>query len=123
VTPTRIADSRTCLQIPAAVAAGQTVALQVTGRCGVPGSGVAAVALTVTAVAPRCTGYVTVSPAGVLRQPISSLTFPSGVTVAKTVTVPVGANGSIDLFNGSAGEVHLVVDLAGYTASAGQLGL
>jgi len=122
VTPTRIADSRTCLQMPAAVAAGQTVALQVTGRCGVPGSGVAAVVLTVTVVAPQCSGYITVSPAGVLRQPISDLTFPSGVTIAKTVTVPVGANGRIDLFNGSAGEVHLVVDLTGYTASVEQRG-
>ena len=120
VTPTRIADSRTGLQIPAAVAAGQTLALQVTGRCGVPVSGVAAVVLTVTVVGPQSTGYVSMSAAASFVQP-KSLTFRSGVTVAKTVTVTVGVIGNIYLFNGSAGEVHLVVDLAGYTASAGQL--
>jgi len=29
--------------------------------------------------------------------------------------VPVGADGKIQLFNGSSGTVHLVVDVTGYT--------
>src|SRR5664279_6009903 len=58
VTPARIADSRSNQQIPGAVAAGGTAAVKVTGQGGVPVSGVSAVLLNVTAVAPRKGGFI-----------------------------------------------------------------
>lgn len=74
VTPARIADSRVGLQIGGAVPALGTAAVQVTGRGGIP-AGVAAVAGTVTVVAPQYAGYVTVWPSGTARPGRSNVNF------------------------------------------------
>ena len=52
VTATRIADSRSRLQIPGPVPGQGTVGVQVTERGGIPSNGVAAAVLTVTVVWP-----------------------------------------------------------------------
>ncbi|MBC7374275.1 MAG: hypothetical protein H7323_09825, partial [Frankiales bacterium] len=49
---------------------------------------------------------------------VSSLNVASGVTVANLVTVKVGRDGRVRLRNQS-GQVHLIVDLSGYTTSPG----
>ena len=115
LTPARIADSRAGLQIPAAVPAFGTTPVQVTGEGGVPVSGVSAVLLNVTAVSPQTGGYITVWPSGIDRPGTSNLNFQAGQDIPNTVIVPVGADGKIQLFNGSSGTVHLVVDVTGYT--------
>ena len=58
-----------------AIGPGQTRNLPVLGRGGVPGSGVAAVALNVTVVAPSSGGYLTVYPKGVSTPNASNLNF------------------------------------------------
>ena len=115
--PARIADSRANLQIAGAVSASGTVTVQVTGRGGIPATGVATAILTVTAVGPRAPGYLTVMPGGVARGATSSLNFSAGFDVPNTMITPVGANGAIQVFNGSAGAVHIVVDVSGYTVA------
>src|SRR5664279_5706164 len=115
VTPTRIADSRAKQQITGAVAAGGTTTVQVTGNGCVPATGVSAVLLNVTAVAPRKAGFITVWPTGITRTGTSNLNFQAGHDIPNTVIVPVGTDGKIQLFNGSAGTVQLVVDVTGYT--------
>jgi hypothetical protein len=61
VTPARIADSRSGVQIPAAVPSFSTAPVQVTGQGGIPGSGVAAVLVNVTVVWPWFAGYLIVA--------------------------------------------------------------
>ena len=117
VAPVRLLDTRTGNGAPAAkVAAQGTVTVKVTGRGGVPASGVSAVVLNVTAVAPTKGGFVTVyGPGG--RPTVSNLNFVAGQTVPNLVIVPVSATGTVKLFNGSAGTTHLLADVAGYYRS------
>ena len=116
VTPARIADSRIGRQIGGAVPSLGAASVQVTGRGGIP-VGAAAVAATVTVVAPQYTGYITVWPSGTTRPGTSSINFQAGENIANTVIIRVGSAGGIRLFNGSAGSVQLVVDVTGYVAA------
>ncbi len=109
----RIADSRLGLQIPRAVPALGSVAVQVTS----PDSGVAGAVATVTVVDPQAGGYVTAFRSGTRRPGTSNLNFQAGQTVATTVIVPVSRAGKIQLFNGSPGDAHLIIDITGYTLS------
>jgi len=115
VTPARVADSRVNQQIIGAVPASGTATVQVTGHGGLPAVGVAAVVLNVTVVAPQAPGYVTVWPTGIAQTNTSNLNFGAGQNIPNTVIVPVGVDGKISLFNGSAGSAHLLVDVTGYT--------
>src|SRR5262249_10900091 len=107
---------------PGAVAAQGSVELQVTGRGGVPSSGVGAVVLNVTVTQPTWEGYITAYPTGSARPSASNVNFASGQTIPNLVTVKVGTGGKVTLFNGqvpgsvpmSPNTVHLVADVAGY---------
>ncbi len=83
------------------------------GVNGVPASGVTAVVLNVTVTAPSASGYLTVYPDGQARPTVSNLNFTSGRTIPNLVAVPV-VNGKVVFYNGSAGTVHVLADLAGY---------
>lgn len=117
LTPARILDTRSNTGASGPVGALATVGLQVAGRGGVPASGVAAVAIDVTATAPAKPGYLTVYPSASTRPSASSLNFDIGRTVPNLVIVPPGSNGKIDLYNGSAGQVQLIADVQGYFLS------
>ncbi len=116
--PVRVLDTR--IGVGAArsvVAAGRTLSVPVLGVGGVPRSGVSAVVVNVTVTQPAAGGFVTVFPDGVARPTASNLNFVRGETVPNLVVVPVGADGRIALFNGSAGSVQLIGDIAGYYLS------
>jgi hypothetical protein len=126
--PTRILDTRKGLGAPeAAVAADKTVKLQVTGA-GTAGdtipAGITAVALNVTVVSPTKNGYLTVwgdqdeTGASVPQPGTSNVNFSPGQTVPNLVIVPVGANGVVDIYNGSKGGSQLLADVAGYFTEA-----
>lgn len=89
--------------------------LTVLGRGGVPGLGVGAVAINVTATQPCAASYVTVYPGGTARPNASNLNFSNGQTVANLVIVPVGSDGKISLYN-NAGQADLLVDVLGWFA-------
>jgi len=114
VSPSRIMDTRTNLGVTGPVPAMGTVSLQVTGQGGVPVSGVSAVVVNVTAVNPTSAGYITVWPSGTAQQQTSNLNFQAGQNIPNLVVVPVGADGKIQLFNGSGGTVQLLADVTGY---------
>ena len=84
--------------------------LQITGRGGVPGSGVAAVALNLTATEPTADGFLTVFPSGIARPRTSSINVSVGATRANMVIVPVSADGRISIFN-LQGSTHVVIDV------------
>ncbi|MEO6204322.1 MAG: hypothetical protein ABIO67_02910, partial [Mycobacteriales bacterium] len=116
VAPNRILDTRARNGVATTtpVAPKGTVTLQVTGRGGVPVSGVSSVVLNVTTVLPTSSGFATVYPDGSARPVVSNLNFVTGLTIANLVVVPVGPDGKVKLFNGSAGKTHLLADVAGY---------
>ncbi|HRE00981.1 MAG TPA: hypothetical protein PLV68_06750, partial [Ilumatobacteraceae bacterium] len=122
LTPARLADTRAdgatidgLAARSGALAAGGTLTVDVTGRGGVPESGVAAVVLNVTVTEPTASGYLTVWPAGQNRPTASNLNFLPAETAPNLVVAQVGADGSVNIFN-SAGRTHVVVDVQGWVA-------
>ncbi|MGI8810643.1 MAG: fibronectin type III domain-containing protein [Acidimicrobiales bacterium] len=115
VVPARVLDTRAANGAPtAAVAASGTLDVQVTGRSGVPPSGVSAVIVNVTVVDPIGLGFLTTWPTGETRPLASNLNFAAGRTTPNLVVAKVGAGGKVSLYNGSGGTAHLVADVAGW---------
>ena len=86
--PARILDTRVGNGAPQArVAASGVVGLQVTGRAGVPDTGVAAVVVNVTVTGPSAGGFITVYPSGTSQPTASNLNFSAGETIPNLVTV------------------------------------
>lgn len=124
LTPARLLDTRTPFVTVdgqfggiGAIAGGGSVDLVVSGRGGVPDSGVAAVALNVTVTRPAWDGFVTVFPTGAPRPNASNLNYVRGQTVPNMVIVGVGAGGAVTLFSSHA--THLVVDVLGWFPAGG----
>lgn len=111
--PARLVDTRSGLGAPRAIVpAGRTLSIQVTGRSGVPVSGVGSVVVNLTAVTPDGAGWLTAWPAGSARPTASTLNFPAGATVANQAILKVGAGGRIEVSPSVAS--HVLVDVAGY---------
>jgi glucose/arabinose dehydrogenase len=115
LTPARILDTR---DGATPVGPAGTVDMQVTGRGGVPASGVSAVAVNVTVTEPTASGFLTVFPAGTPRPLASNLNFDPGKTVPNLVVARLGAGGRLSMYN-SAGSTHVVVDVAGWYSGSG----
>ncbi|MGY0230718.1 hypothetical protein [Longispora urticae] len=119
--PNRILDTRYGNGAPASrVGPGGILHLQVGGRGGVPSSGVSAVTLNVTVTDPTESGFLTLFPKGVARPTASSLNFMPGWTGANSVTVKVGTDGGVDIYNHS-GQTHIIADVQGYYADSDQV--
>jgi hypothetical protein len=111
--PMRILDTRTGT---GPLGAGGSLNAQITGRGGVPATGVSAVVLNVTATDTTTGGYLTVFPAGVPRPVASNLNWVAGQTVPNLVEVALGINGQVIVYNG-AGSADVILDVAGYVAT------
>lgn len=121
VTPDRLLDTRSGIGAPAgAVGHEGVVELQVTGRGGVPDSGVDAVVLNVTAVGGTGSGYVTAWPTGRPRPEASALNVQPDIATPNLVVAKVGDGGKVSLYN-YGGDVHLLADVAGWYPSGGGL--
>ncbi|WP_441245725.1 S53 family peptidase [Kitasatospora sp. McL0602] len=118
VSPQRILDTRDGSG-RGRVAAQTSIDLRVGGRAGVPGSGVTAVVLNATVTDTAGAGYLTAYPAATPRPLSSNLNWAPGAVVPNLVTVPVSADGTVALFNGSWGAADFVADIAGYYTTAG----
>ena len=120
VTPARLLDTRSNYVYPEGcqLAREGRLDIGVTGVGGVPASGVAAVAVNLTGVAPSGTTWVAAYPAGAPFGGTSSVNVPHGRDAAALVVVPVGANGRISLRNGPFA-TDLVVDVVGYYPADG----
>jgi hypothetical protein len=106
----------------ARIGARQTVKLKIAGLAGVPATGVAAAELNLTVPNQTKNGYITAYPDGTARPTASSLNFRAGQTVAGAAVTPVGADGTVDLYNGSDAPIDLVADLAGFYYAYSGLG-
>lgn len=110
----RLVDTRAGVGAPQArVPAGGSITVQVTGRGGVPASGVDMVAVHLTAVSPAADGYATLYAAGAARPGTSNVNFGPGSVIANFALVKVGASGQVTLFNGG-GASDFLLDLTGY---------
>ncbi|HEY5116704.1 MAG TPA: S8 family serine peptidase, partial [Nakamurella sp.] len=114
LTPNRVLDTRVQSGAAGPVPALGTITVQLTGRGGVPVTGVTAVAMNVTAVGPAADGFVTAWPSGLAQPNASNLNFSAGQTIPNTVIVPIGVGGKINLYNGSGGTIELLADVSGY---------
>ncbi|MHB1508056.1 MAG: IPT/TIG domain-containing protein [Acidimicrobiales bacterium] len=115
VTPFRVTDTRPGSGEPSAGRAllpGGTLSVKVAGIGAVP-SDASAVVLNLTASDPSSAGFLTVFPEGGSLPAVSNLDFTPHETVPNLVTVLVGNNGEVSVYN-SAGVTNVVVDVEGY---------
>lgn len=115
VDPARVLDTRTGGGAP--VAAGATIDVAVTGRAGVPATGVAAVVVNLTATDAAAAGFVTAWPSGETRPTASAVNVAGpGDVAANLAVVRLGAGGALSLYAHLA--THLVADVVGYVTDA-----
>ena len=111
--PARLLDTRDGTGGNISALSGQaTTELKVAGVGGVP-FGATAVVLNVTVDAPFTSGFITAWPSGEAIPTVSNLNYVPGQTVPNLVTVKLGANGRVNLYN-SEGYTQLVADVVGY---------
>lgn len=117
VTPARLLETRSGLSTidnafnaTGSLQTGGVQSVTVINRGGVPASGVAAVALNVTATGGSTSGYLTVWPKGQSRPTASNLNFVANQTVPNMVIVPVGSDGQVSIYN-FAGSTDVIVDV------------
>jgi alpha-tubulin suppressor-like RCC1 family protein len=116
VTPVRVLDTRDGTGAGGAtspVGPGGTITLDLSSR--VPATATAVV-LNVTGTQATGTTFVTVYPDDVSRSSASNLNLVAGETRPNLVTVALGANHKVDLYN-NLGATHLIADLTGYYAT------
>ncbi len=114
MTPARFVDTREGLGTFRGQLQGQkTFGTQVSGLRGVP-QNISAVALNVTVTNPKEAGHLTVFPSGGSIPTTSNVNFTAGQTVANSVIVPVGPDGSVNIRNGAWAGTDVVVDVVGY---------
>ena len=117
--PTRVLDTRSGLGAPVgALRAGQTLDVAVGGTGGVPTSGVAAVVLNVTAIAPLNNTYVTVWPTGTTRPMTSNVNADAGTTVPNVLVAQLGVDGKVSIYT-NGGDTDFVVDVQGWFLTNG----
>ncbi|WP_314214246.1 S8 family peptidase [Pseudarthrobacter equi] len=112
IAPERFLDTRSTT----AVGPDSSRAFQVAGVKGLPAM-VSAVVLNLTVADAKSNGFVTAYPSGVDRPYASNINFGAGQIIPNSVTVPVGADGKVKLYNRSNGATHLVADVSGYYLS------
>ncbi|HJQ38411.1 MAG TPA: hypothetical protein VKB93_14835 [Thermoanaerobaculia bacterium] len=117
ITPCRLADTRNPNQAYGGPALNSNSVRNfvVVGQCGIP-SGVTAIAVNVAAVTPPSQGRLTLFP-GPISNPvpgISNINFRIGETISNNAIVPVGADGSINVFSTATSPMHVVIDIFGF---------
>ena len=95
------------------VGPGGVLRLKILGVSGIPTSEITAVTMNVTDTDATASSVVTVYPDGTTRPTASNLNFQAGQTNPNLVTVKVGKDGYVDLYNAH-GYVDLIADLEGY---------
>jgi uncharacterized repeat protein (TIGR01451 family) len=112
VPPCRVVDTRA--DEGPILTAGAVRSFAIAGpRCQVP-SGAKAVAVIATVTAPSAAGNVRLWPSATPTPGTSTINYVAGQTRANSAVVGLGANGELSAVAGPSGQVHLIVDVAGY---------
>lgn len=107
ISPRRLVDTRSGVGGSARLDAGDVIEVAPL----LAGSNATGVALSVTAVDPSASGYVTAWPCGIERPIVANLNITAGVTRPNFVNVRVGDGDTVCLY--TFGETDLVVDVLG----------
>lgn len=99
--------------VTGALGQGDTAAFPVTGRGGVPVSGVTSVLVDVATVSPSANTFLVLWADGTSKPSGSMLNALKGQTISNWVVVPVGVDGMIDVYN-NAGSTQIAIDVHGY---------
>ena len=111
--PTRNLDTRTGTGLRRSALGGNaTFNLKVARLNSVPADAAAAM-LSVVAVSPTASGWLTLYPGGTSLPNASNVNFTPGAVVANAALARFGAPGTVAFYN-SSGSTHIVSDLAGY---------
>lgn len=113
VSPRRVVDTRSGIGAAKARIGGVPLSVLIAGANGLPVSGIAAVQLNLTAVAPSLDTYLTVYPSGSGIPNASNLNLAAGGVRANSVIARVGADGRIMVACGQ-GNTDVLVDVVGY---------
>lgn len=114
VHPERVLDTRDAAGAhPYQVAPFETYTFDVWSDV-IPSSGVQGLVMNVTVIAPPNGGYVTLWDPSAARPGVSSMDFAANQTVSSAVVVKGGSDSTVSIFNGSAGAMHLTVDVQGW---------
>jgi len=117
VTPGRVLDTRrgtTANPGAAVIPAGADRLVRVAGVAGSPvPAGATAVSANLTVVPSTSGGWL--SAAATATTSTSAVNFPAGSIVAGLAFVPLAADGTLVVHNGSAAPIHVIVDVQGYT--------
>ena len=130
VTPFRVCDTRPAVGgVPAnqcdtnstgagsgPIGSGLTRVITIGTFGGVPSTGVTAIVVNVTAVAPTKATYLEIYPDGAHAPGTSNLNPAAGQVVANLVEVGM-TNGKIDVLN-AIGSINVVIDIEGYVSAA-----
>jgi hypothetical protein len=108
--PTRVFDTRTASPI----GSGATVRMAVQGVAGLPTSGLSAVTVTLSVLAPAAAGSISVFPSGTSWSGAATVSFAAASTQQNTVTAQLGSDGALSVRNNAAAAVQLVADAVGY---------
>lgn len=110
-TPFRVFDSRAQGGDPAGALTTSTITIIPPGT---PTFLFKAVQVNVVAANPQAAGFLTTWDGTAPQPSVSSSNFVRGANVAGSVIVPVNPDGTISIYNGSFGNVDLVVDVTGF---------
>jgi hypothetical protein len=112
--PLRALDTRTGRGGPrGAMGPDGVIALWVAGAGRAVPADAAAVVMTLTSTGASATTYLSTWPGGTARPAASDLNVRRGQTTANLVVVPVGADGTVNVYN-RFGTTHVVADVVGY---------
>lgn len=115
-TPKRVLDSRTTNggRNGKPLAAGEIMRLPILGTNGIPASGISSVIVNIGAIPSATTGHITAYPTATSRPLASTLSITTAkLPVSNFATLPVGADGAINVYSSSK-DIHLVVDVQGW---------
>lgn len=115
VAPQRLLDTRSGT---GRLAPGGELVVTVGGRASLPGTGVTAVVVNVTAVGPLDAGHLTVYPADAPLPVASNVNYRAGQTVPNLVLTGVTVESGQLRIRSNAGAPHVLVDVVGYTTEA-----
>ena len=115
VEPERLLDTRDSGN---RLSPGEEIVVQVGGRASLPGLGVTAVLVNVTATGASDSGHLTVFPANAQVPQASNVNYRRGQTVPNLVLSGVTVEGGQLRIRSNAGSPHVLVDVVGYTTEA-----
>jgi len=93
------------------LAGGTTIEVQITGRGGVPATGVDAAVLNVGALTPTGDGFLTIYPCGTLPN-ASSLNYTTGVNIPNEIIAKLSPTGTVCIYTFAT--TGLITDVVGY---------